>query len=417
MDDQARARARLRDRRARGLPPQELLLPRPAEGLPDLPVRRAALRRRAASLVPERGRRPRGRDRARPPRGGRGEDGSRRRRGRADRRRRAARSSTSTAAARRSSRSSPSPTSARPRTRSASCSCCARRSSSSASPTRRWRRARCAVDANVSVRAGRASELPHAHGAQEHELVQLRRARDRRRGRAADRRSTRPAARSSQETYDFDAATGRLTPHRSKEEAEDYRYFPEPDLVPVEPPAELVERLRARAAGAARERGSAGSRRRVGFELARRARHDRPRRPLRAPVAAGRRRARGRERRHEPARGRGRRPGRGRRRRSSRSSSRRASGSRGRRSPRRSRRAATPASRPTRTSATARSRTTSELEPLVERVLAANPGQVEAYRGGKQGLLGFFVGQVMKETQGKANPRLVNELLRAKLGG
>ena len=57
----------------------------------------------------------------------------------------------------------------------------------------------------------------------------------------------------------------------------------------------------------------------------------------------------------------------------------------------------------------------SELEPLIERVLAANPGQVEAYRGGKQGLLGFFVGQVMKETQGKANPRLVNELLRAKL--
>ena len=55
-----------------------------------------------------------------------------------------------------------------------------------------------------------------------------------------------------QETLDFDATTGKLTPHRTKEEAEDYRYFPEPDLVPVEPPAELVERLRARAAGAAR---------------------------------------------------------------------------------------------------------------------------------------------------------------------
>ena len=47
-----------------------------------------------------------------------------------------------------------------------------------------------------------------------------------------------------QETYDFDAATGTLTARRSKEEADDYRYFPEPDLVPVEPPA-LVERLRA----------------------------------------------------------------------------------------------------------------------------------------------------------------------------
>ncbi len=48
-----------------------------------------------------------------------------------------------------------------------------------------------------------------------------------------------------QETYDFDAGSGTLTARRSKEEADDYRYFPEPDLVPVEPPAELVERLRA----------------------------------------------------------------------------------------------------------------------------------------------------------------------------
>ena len=48
-----------------------------------------------------------------------------------------------------------------------------------------------------------------------------------------------------QETYDFDAATGALTARREKEEADDYRYFPEPDLVPVEPPAELVEALRA----------------------------------------------------------------------------------------------------------------------------------------------------------------------------
>ena len=47
-----------------------------------------------------------------------------------------------------------------------------------------------------------------------------------------------------QETYDFDAATGALTARRAKEEADDYRYFPEPDLVPIEPPAELVARLR-----------------------------------------------------------------------------------------------------------------------------------------------------------------------------
>jgi aspartyl-tRNA(Asn)/glutamyl-tRNA(Gln) amidotransferase subunit B len=58
---------------------------------------------------------------------------------------------------------------------------------------------------------------------------------------------------------------------------------------------------------------------------------------------------------------------------------------------------------------------TSELEPLVERILAANPGQVQAYRGGKEGLLGFFVGQVMRETQGKADPKVVNALVREKL--
>ena len=58
---------------------------------------------------------------------------------------------------------------------------------------------------------------------------------------------------------------------------------------------------------------------------------------------------------------------------------------------------------------------TSELEPLVDRILGDNPEQVASYRGGKQGLLGFFVGQVMKETQGKADPKVVNELLRQKL--
>jgi Asp-tRNA(Asn)/Glu-tRNA(Gln) amidotransferase B subunit len=58
---------------------------------------------------------------------------------------------------------------------------------------------------------------------------------------------------------------------------------------------------------------------------------------------------------------------------------------------------------------------TAELEPIVDAILAANPGQVEAYRNGKAGLLGFFVGQVMKETKGAANARVVNELVRAKL--
>ena len=59
----------------------------------------------------------------------------------------------------------------------------------------------------------------------------------------------------------------------------------------------------------------------------------------------------------------------------------------------------------------------SALEPIVDAVLAANPAQVEQYRGGKEGLLGFFVGQVMKETNGQADARAVSELVRAKLAG
>ena len=57
----------------------------------------------------------------------------------------------------------------------------------------------------------------------------------------------------------------------------------------------------------------------------------------------------------------------------------------------------------------------SSLDPVIEEILAANPGQVDAYRGGKEGLLGFFVGQVMKATGGKANPKVVNERVREKL--
>jgi aspartyl-tRNA(Asn)/glutamyl-tRNA(Gln) amidotransferase subunit B len=58
----------------------------------------------------------------------------------------------------------------------------------------------------------------------------------------------------------------------------------------------------------------------------------------------------------------------------------------------------------------------SELDPLIDRILSENEGQVAAYKGGKEGLLGFFVGLVMRETQGKANPKVVNERLRDKLG-
>ncbi len=58
---------------------------------------------------------------------------------------------------------------------------------------------------------------------------------------------------------------------------------------------------------------------------------------------------------------------------------------------------------------------TATLEPLVDALIEANPGQVAAYRNGKTGLLGFFVGQVMKETQGQADARVVSELVRARL--
>ena len=59
----------------------------------------------------------------------------------------------------------------------------------------------------------------------------------------------------------------------------------------------------------------------------------------------------------------------------------------------------------------------SAIEPIIDDIISNNPGQVEQYRGGKEKLFGFFVGQVMKATQGKANPQQVNELLKKKLNG
>jgi aspartyl-tRNA(Asn)/glutamyl-tRNA(Gln) amidotransferase subunit B len=58
-----------------------------------------------------------------------------------------------------------------------------------------------------------------------------------------------------------------------------------------------------------------------------------------------------------------------------------------------------------------------EIEKAIEKAMGANPKQVEDYRKGKEKLFGFFVGEVMKQTKGKANPKLVNELLRKKLKG
>jgi len=216
-----------------------------------------------------------------------------------------------------------------------------------------------------------------------------------------------------QQTFDYDAGADSLTPHRTKEEADDYRYFPEPDLVPLAPERDLVERLRAELP----ELPSARIRRLeadLGFDTA-----------LDLVVS-------GRDRLYERVV---------------------AAGAEARAAanvlmnqlaaagvdP-----AAVDASelakllaareripRAAFDGAVARSgdegfsadpylaqeavSDAAELEPVVARVLDANPDQVAAYRGGKEGLLGFFVGQVMKETGGKANPKVVNDLVREKL--
>ncbi|MCF8065382.1 MAG: Asp-tRNA(Asn)/Glu-tRNA(Gln) amidotransferase subunit GatB [Desulfarculaceae bacterium] len=58
-----------------------------------------------------------------------------------------------------------------------------------------------------------------------------------------------------------------------------------------------------------------------------------------------------------------------------------------------------------------------ELESLLQEIFAANPDEVEAFKGGKKKLMGFFVGQVMQKTKGQANPKVVNQLINKLLGG
>src|SRR3712207_9287622 len=60
---------------------------------------------------------------------------------------------------------------------------------------------------------------------------------------------------------------------------------------------------------------------------------------------------------------------------------------------------------------------TGELEAVVRRVVDANPDLAEKFRGGKRGVLGALVGQVMRETRGRANPKLVSDLLERAIGG
>jgi len=213
-----------------------------------------------------------------------------------------------------------------------------------------------------------------------------------------------------QQTFDFDAATGTLTPRRTKEEAEDYRYFPEPDLVPVEYPAGEVERLRGElpeAPGVRIRRLEAG----LDFELA----HGlvaSGRDGLYSRVPGDRRTvanvlmnelagtgvdasAANAEELGKLIAARSTLP------RATFVEALAASGS--------------PDFAAERYLGEAMVADASELAPLVDEILDANPGQVDAYRGGKEGLLGFFVGQVMKRSGGKADPKAVNELLREKL--
>ena len=214
-----------------------------------------------------------------------------------------------------------------------------------------------------------------------------------------------------QQTLDYEVKSDMVTPRRRKEEADDYRYFPEPDLVPIEPAGELVDRLTGELPElpGARIRSLSDE---IGFESAlelvatgneRTARGlvehglDWPkaasvamnelagRQPLRENLSALVAIIQQRDR---------------------------------------ITREAYQASFASSSTTTINSdevlaetaiADTSELEPLVDRILAASPAQVESYRRGKHGVLGFFVGQVMKETQGKADPKIVNELFRQKL--
>jgi len=217
-----------------------------------------------------------------------------------------------------------------------------------------------------------------------------------------------------QQTYDFDAATGTLTPRRSKEEADDYRYFPEPDLVPVEPPAALVDALRMEI-----PESPAARIRRIEPAL------DLDRATVLVTggldrlwdetVAAG---ADGVAAANVIANtlvGAGVDPGEVAAAELAKLVSARERIPRGAFDEAMSKLAEPGFSADPYLTQEAVS-DADQLGPLVDRILEANPGQVAAYRGGKEGLLGFFVGQVMKETQGKANPRVVNDLVREKLG-
>jgi aspartyl-tRNA(Asn)/glutamyl-tRNA(Gln) amidotransferase subunit B len=213
-----------------------------------------------------------------------------------------------------------------------------------------------------------------------------------------------------QETLHFDPGNENAPPLRSKEEAQDYRYFPEPDLVPLEPDRELVERLRRELPEAPWARIER-LKDEIGFTLAEGlvtsgrddlfARTPGDRESV-ANVLMNELTAAG----VDPAAVDGEELGKVIARRSE--------------IPRSAFTEALAASASEGFSADRYLAETAiadvaELDPVIDRILSENEAQVAAYRGGKEGLLGFFVGQVMKETGGKASPQVVNERLREKL--
>jgi aspartyl-tRNA(Asn)/glutamyl-tRNA(Gln) amidotransferase subunit B len=216
-----------------------------------------------------------------------------------------------------------------------------------------------------------------------------------------------------QETLHFDPTHQEAPPLRSKEEAQDYRYFPEPDLVPVHPPPDVVERLRGEVGElpGARIRRLAATLSFYDADVLVTGGLDRlwsttveagadPKEA--ANVIANQFVATGiapdRVDAHELAKLIG-------------------------------ARAEIPRSafdealahvgdEGFRAAPHLEQKVVSDsgaIDPVIERVIAAHPAQAEQFRGGKEGLLGFFVGQVMKETGGSADPRVVNERVRAKL--
>ena len=216
-----------------------------------------------------------------------------------------------------------------------------------------------------------------------------------------------------QHTYDYEPHSDRLTPHRTKEEADDYRYFPEPDLVPIQPEGAIVKRLRgevpelpgARIVRLREELGAATAQTLVtgGLDELWVATRDAGAEAIPAAnVIANQLVGAGVDPEHvNPAE--------------------------------LAKLVAAREEIPRKTFDEAIAHAgddgfsadpyleqkavadTSELEPIVDEVLAANAANVEAYRAGKSGLLGFFVGQVMKATNGQADARVVNDLVRKKL--